>query len=100
MSFFFFLRGKDREREKAKTRLSELSTLSLFLLLFLFLSPPNTDELSYPLHVVLRVEIEAALLKGEMSVADVPKAWDERMRASFGCVPPADDGRVNCLQDM
>ena len=58
------------------------------------------DELSYPLHVVLRVEIEAALLKGEMKVEEVPKVWDEKMRASFDCVPPSDDGRVNCLQDM
>lgn len=60
----------------------------------------EADELSYPLHVVLRVEIEAALLKGEMKVEDVPDAWEEKMSASFGCVPPRDDGRVNCLQDM
>ena len=60
----------------------------------------EADELSYPLHVVLRVEIEAALLKGEMKVEEVPKVWDEKMRASFDCVPPSDDGRVNCLQDM
>ena len=61
---------------------------------------PTSDELSYPLHVVLRVEIEAALLRGEIDVSDVPRIWNEKMENSLGCVPPADDGRVNCLQDM
>jgi len=88
---------------KRSTLSLSLSPPSLSFSFSLSVSLPLTfspDELSYPLHVVLRVEIEAALLKGEMSVDEVPKAWDERMRASLGCVPPSDDGRVNCLQDM
>jgi Zn-dependent M32 family carboxypeptidase len=35
-----------------------------------------------------------------MEVGDVPRVWGEKMRASLGCEPPSDDGRVNCLQDM
>ena len=91
---FFFFRG---ERKAKKPHLFSLSAPPAFPLSSKTKTP---DELSYPLHVVLRVEIEAALLRGEIEVDDVPRVWDEKMRASLGCSPPSDDGRVNCLQDM
>lgn len=50
------------------------------------------------MHVLLRYEIERALIKGELAVADVPRAWNEKMRAYLG-VTPADDAE-GCLQDV
>lgn len=46
------------------------------------------DELTYPLHIVLRFNIERDLIAGKLSVADLPDAWNEAMRKSFGIVPP------------
>jgi len=58
----------------------------------------EADELTYHLHVLLRFEIERALLAGTLAVRDVPEAWNERMRQYLGIVPPSDaDG---CLQDV
>jgi carboxypeptidase Taq len=45
------------------------------------------DELTYPLHVIVRVEIEQALVAGEIEVADVPAWWHQRMRAMLGVGP-------------
>ena len=39
----------------------------------------DADELTYPLHVILRYELETALVDGSLAVADLPAAWDERM---------------------
>ena len=36
------------------------------------------DEITYHLHVLVRYELEIALLDGELSVADLPAAWNER----------------------
>jgi len=58
----------------------------------------EADECTYNLHVVLRFEIEAALLEGTVSVKDVPELWNGRMRAYLGLTPP-DDAR-GCLQDV
>ncbi|MEM0962501.1 MAG: carboxypeptidase M32 [Bacteroidota bacterium] len=58
----------------------------------------EADELTYHLHVLLRFEIERALLAGNLAVADLPGAWNEAMRDLLGITPPSDaDG---CLQDI
>ena len=44
----------------------------------------DADELTYPLHVILRYELETALVSGAMSVADLPDAWDAAMRRHLG----------------
>jgi carboxypeptidase Taq len=56
------------------------------------------DELSYNLHIVLRSELEIALLGGHLDAADVPGVWNERARQYLG-VTPADDA-AGCLQDV
>ncbi|HEY0638582.1 MAG TPA: hypothetical protein VGD67_13110 [Pseudonocardiaceae bacterium] len=57
----------------------------------------GTDELTFNLHIVLRWEIECALLDGSLDVADVPELWNERAARYFGAVPRhAGEG---CLQD-
>lgn len=59
----------------------------------------ESDELTYPMHIILRFEIERALVEGEIQPEDVPALWDEKMRAYLG-----QDTRGNyadgCLQDI
>jgi carboxypeptidase Taq len=58
----------------------------------------ESDEVSYCLHIIIRYEIEKALLDGTLQVADIPKVWKEKMQAYFGITPPTDD--LGCLQDI
>ncbi|MEM7809080.1 MAG: carboxypeptidase M32 [Planctomycetota bacterium] len=58
----------------------------------------ESDEATYNLHVLLRFEIERALLSGDLSVADLPGAWDEKMDAYLGIKP--DKASNGCLQDV
>jgi len=58
----------------------------------------EADEISYPLHVILRYRLEQALLKGDLQVADIPTAWDEMFTKMFGRTPP--DLAHGCLQDI
>jgi carboxypeptidase Taq len=58
----------------------------------------EADELTYHLHVLLRFELERAMLRGDLSVKDLPAAWNDRMKRYLGKTPPNDaDG---CLQDI
>lgn len=58
----------------------------------------EADEVTYSLHVILRFEIENALMEGEIRAKDVPRMWREKMRESLGVEVP-DDAR-GCLQDI
>ncbi len=58
----------------------------------------DADEMTYPAHVILRFRLEQSLVSGELSVADLPGAWNEGMQALLGITPP-DDAR-GCLQDI
>lgn len=58
----------------------------------------DADELTYPAHVILRFELERALIKGTLAATDLPAAWNEAM-ARLLAVHPADDG-AGCLQDI
>jgi carboxypeptidase Taq len=44
----------------------------------------DADEACYPAHVILRFEIERALVDGEIEVDDIPALWDEKMMAYLG----------------
>ncbi len=57
----------------------------------------EADEVTYNLHVLIRFEIEQALLSGDLPVGDLPGAWAEAYRGSLGIVPASD--REGCLQD-
>lgn len=58
----------------------------------------EADEISYPLHIILRYRIERALLSGDLAVADLPGAWSDLSQALFGRRPP--DHARGCLQDI
>ncbi len=58
----------------------------------------DADEVTYPLHVMLRYRLERALIAGDMALSDLPAAWNEGMQKSLGIVPP--DDRWGCLQDI
>ncbi len=59
----------------------------------------DADEVTYPLHVILRYELEQALLAGDLDVAGIPTAWDEQMRHYLGRSTLGDD-RDGCMQDV
>jgi carboxypeptidase Taq len=44
----------------------------------------DADEVTYPLHVILRFELEQDLVSGKLEVSDVPEAWDAGMRDTLG----------------
>ena len=58
----------------------------------------EADEATYNLHVLLRFELEQAMVAGDLSIADLPGAWDERMRKYLGITPP--DAARGVLQDI
>ena len=58
----------------------------------------DADEITYPLHIILRYKLEKALMRGDLSVPDLPDAWNEAFESNFGTRPP-DDLR-GCLQDI
>jgi len=58
----------------------------------------EADEATYNLHIALRFELELGLLSGDLNVADLPGAWNERVQALLGLEVP-DDAR-GCLQDI
>ncbi|MGQ0711899.1 MAG: carboxypeptidase M32 [Rhodoferax sp.] len=59
----------------------------------------DADELSYPAHVILRFEIESALIAGEIEGEDVPALWAQKMRDYLG-VDIAGSFENGCLQDI
>ena len=58
----------------------------------------EADEVTYSLHIILRFELEAALLSGDLSLNDLPAAWNERSRNLLGIEPDSD--ATGCLQDI
>jgi carboxypeptidase Taq len=58
----------------------------------------EADEATYNMHIILRFELEQALVSGDLKPADVPGAWNEKFRTSFHLTPP--DDRRGCLQDI
>lgn len=58
----------------------------------------DSDELTYPLHVILRYELETALLDGSIAIADIPDAWHDKMTRYLG-LSTAGNFRDGCMQD-
>ena len=58
----------------------------------------EADEATYNLHIILRFELEQALMTGDLKPGDAPSAWNEKFVKFFDLTPP-DDAR-GCLQDI
>ena len=59
----------------------------------------EADEVTYPLHVILRFELEQALIAGDLVVGDIPDAWDESMTRYLG-LSTRDNLKDGCMQDV
>lgn len=58
----------------------------------------ESDEVQYNLHIMLRFDLERAMIAGDLAVADLPGAWDDRFHADFGV--KVDRPSNGCLQDV
>jgi carboxypeptidase Taq len=59
----------------------------------------DADEVSYPAHVILRYEIEKALIEGEIEVEDIPALWNSKMKEYLG-IDTVGNYRDGCMQDI
>jgi len=57
----------------------------------------DADEVTYPLHILIRHQLEKDLFSGSLSVRDLPEAWNEAYRQHLGLVP--ETAQEGCLQD-
>jgi carboxypeptidase Taq len=58
----------------------------------------EADEVTYNLHILLRFELERALMNGDLSVSELPGAFNDKMRAYLGLTPP--DPGQGVMQDI
>jgi carboxypeptidase Taq len=58
----------------------------------------DADEVTYNLHIMMRFDLELAMLEDRLAVKNLPEAWRARFEADFGIAPP--DDRDGCLQDV
>lgn len=58
----------------------------------------EADEVTYDLHVMIRFELELAMIEGDLGATNLPEYWDQAYRAHLGMTVP--DDRVGCLQDV
>ena len=59
----------------------------------------DADEVTYPAHVILRYEIERALIEGEIEADDIPALWDEKMKGLLG-LDTRGNFKDGCMQDV
>jgi carboxypeptidase Taq len=58
----------------------------------------NADEATYNLHIMLRLELEIAMIEGKVAIKDLPEIWNAKMKDYLGIVPPNDAQGI--LQDI
>jgi carboxypeptidase Taq len=58
----------------------------------------EADELTYPLHVILRYRLETGVIEGDLDVSDIPRVWKEEMKSLLNVSVPSD--AQGCLQDV
>ncbi len=58
----------------------------------------DADEVTYPLHVIIRFEMEKALIEGQMEVEDIPYVWNKNYKELLGVDVPSD--KDGCMQDI
>jgi carboxypeptidase Taq len=58
----------------------------------------EADEATYNMHIMVRFELERALLNGDLNAKDVPAVWNRKYKEYLGVAVP--DDRRGCLQDV
>jgi len=58
----------------------------------------EADEATYNMHIMLRLEVEIALMEGKLAAKDLPDYWNTKMQEYLGITPPNDAKGV--LQDV
>lgn len=58
----------------------------------------DSDEVSYNLHIIVRFEIEKALIEGSLRIQEIPEMWNSKMQSYLGICPSND--AQGCLQDI
>lgn len=58
----------------------------------------ESDEGTYNLHILIRFELERAFFAGQLTVDDVPAAWNKKYQDYLGITPP--DDSIGCMQDV
>jgi carboxypeptidase Taq len=58
----------------------------------------EADEATYNLHIMLRLEMEIAVMEGKVAVKDLPEMWNAKMKEYLGVTPPND--AVGVMQDI
>jgi len=100
-SIGFWRHFEPRFRAAFPTQLEGVSSESLYLAINAVaptLIRVDSDEVTYNLHILLRFDLEKRLFSGELSVADLPQAWNEASRDLLGMEPKTDAEGV--LQDV
>ncbi len=59
----------------------------------------DADEVTYPLHVIIRFEIEKSLINGEIEPDAIPEIWDEKMTSYLG-ISTKGNYKDGCMQDI
>ena len=86
--FFKKAHGLRADRKRFMSHLNEVKASPIRI---------EADEVTYPLHVIIRFELEVALMEGSLKVKDLPKAWNEKYKDYLGIDPKSD--AEGCLQD-
>lgn len=58
----------------------------------------DADELTYPLHIILRTEIEEQIINNKITADDLPDIWNQKMEEYLGIIPK--NFSQGCLQDI
>jgi carboxypeptidase Taq len=58
----------------------------------------EADEATYNLHIMLRLELEIAMMEGKLAVKDLPEVWNQKMQDYLDIVP--ENNRLGVLQDV
>ena len=59
----------------------------------------DADELTYPAHIIMRFEIEQALIEEKIQVRDLPEVWNTKMQQYLGLSTKGNDA-IGCMQDI
>lgn len=57
----------------------------------------EADELTYNMHIMIRFELELAMMEGKLKTKDLPEAWNEKYQNYLGITPP--NNALGCMQD-